>query len=64
MFQRLLLAGSLVGLMSAGHRQMFDNDAVQIVNRALGLTVALAILASFEPVGWLKRALRLEPYPV
>jgi hypothetical protein len=46
----------------AGQRGALDIDGLQIMNRILGLAVALTILFAYQPTGWLQRRMRIEPY--
>lgn len=47
----------------AGQRALLDNDVVQLVNRAVGIVVALGILVTFEPATRLARWLRIDAAP-
>lgn len=46
----------------AGQPALFDNDAVQSLNRLLGLVIALVILVAYEPPAWVRRRFGVEPY--
>jgi hypothetical protein len=46
----------------AGQRSVFDNDALQALNRIVGAAVGLLILLAYEPTGWMQRRYNLRPY--
>lgn len=46
----------------AGNAAAFDVDAIQLLNRAVGVLVALAVLVAYEPFGWMQRRFDLKPF--
>lgn len=55
----LALAIWWVVAVLAGQREAFDQEFLQLFNRLLGLTMALAIFLAYEPPAWLARLLPL-----
>lgn len=48
--------------VAVGRASVYDNDALQLANRVLGLVVAVSILFAFWPLAWMQRVFRLKPY--
>lgn len=66
-FRIAVLAGGFtlwwVVAVVAGNPATFEVDALQALNRVVGVTVALAVLVAYEPFAWMQRRFRLEPLP-
>lgn len=60
----LALAAWWVVAVVAGQREAFAQEFVQVFNRLLGLTMALAILAAYHPPAWLRPHVDGDPAPL
>lgn len=64
-FRVAMLAGGFVvwwlTAIVAGQRYMLELASVQIVNRVVGIVVAVGILLAYQPLGWMQRRYALEP---